>query len=140
MIKSLFFRTWLVLAAVLLPANLSAQEIMEPVDSVWADTVAVADNDVDEVIEVVDSIYIGEDDLIVDSILTDSGELVADTFKLSDLEKWKRSIPQYDFKEYEWVDICYNPKYAIVSKGGKKGIYDMILHKNVTTWGSRSRH
>ena len=132
MIKSLFFRTWLVLAAVLLPTNLSAQEIMEPVDSVWADTVAVADNDVDEVIEVVDSIYIGEDDLIVDSILTDSGELVADTFKLSDLEKWKRSIPQYDFKEYEWVDICYNPKYAIVSKDGKKGIYDMMLHKNVT--------
>ena len=132
MIKSLFFRTWLVLAAVLLPANLSAQEIMEPVDSVWADTVAVADNDVDEVIEVVDSIYIGEDDLIVDSVLTDTGELVADTFKLSDSEKWKRSIPQYDLKEYEWVDICYNPKYAIVSKGGKKGIYDMMLHKNVT--------
>ena len=52
MIKSLFFRTWLVLAAVLLPANLSAQEIMEPVDSVWADTVAVADNDVDEIIEI----------------------------------------------------------------------------------------
>lgn len=132
MIKSLFFRTWLVLAAVLLLTNLSAQEIMEPVDSVWADTVAVADNDVDEVIEVVDSIYIGEDDLIIDSILTDSDELVADTFKLSDLEKWKRSIPQYDFKEYEWVDICYNPKYAIVSKGGKKGIYDLMLHKNVT--------
>lgn len=132
MIKSLFFRTWLVLAAVLLPTNLSAQEIMEPVDSVWADTVAVADNDVDEVIEVVDSIYIGEDDLIVDSILTDTGELVADTFKLSDSEKWKRSIPQYDLKEYEWVDICYNPKYAIVLKGGKKGIYDLMLHKNVT--------
>ena len=132
MIKSLFFRTWLVLAAVLLPTNLSAQKIMEPVDSVWADTVAVADNDVDEVIEVVDSIYIDEDNLIVDSVLTDTGELVADTFKLSDLEKWKRSIPQYDLKEYEWVDICYNPKYAIVSKDGNKGIYDMMLHKNVT--------
>lgn len=132
MIKSLFFRTWLVLAAVLLPTNLSAQEIMEPVDSVWADTVAVADNDVDEVIEVVDSIYIDEDDLIVDRILTDTGELVADTFKLSDSEKWKRSIPQYDLKEYEWIDFCNNPKYAIVSKDGKKGIYDMMLHKNVT--------
>ena len=132
MIKSLFFRTWLVLAAVLLPAILSAQEILEQVDSVWADTVAIDNNDVDEVIEVVDSVYIGEDDLIVDSVLTDTGELVADTFKLSDLEKWKLSIPQYDLKEYEWVDICYNPKYAIVSKGGKKGIYDMTLHKNVT--------
>ena len=132
MIKSLFFRTWLVLAAVLLPANISAQDILEPVDSLWADTVAIDNNDVDEVIEVVDSVYIGEDDLIIDSVLTDTGELVADTFKLSDSEKWKRSIPQYDLKEYEWVDICYNPKYAIVSKGGKKGIYDMMLHKNVT--------
>ena len=99
MIKSLFFRTWLVLAAVLLPANLSAQDILEPVDSIWADTVAIDNNDVDEVIEVVDSVYIGEDDLIIDSVLTDTGELVADTFKLSDLEKWKRSIPQYDLKE-----------------------------------------
>ena len=132
MIKSMFFRSWLVLAVFLLLTNLSAQEIMEPVDSVWADTVAVAGNDVDEVIEVVDSIYIDEDDLIVDSVLTDTSELVADTFKLSGLEKWKRSIPQYDLKEYEWVDICYNPKYAIVSKDGKKGLYDMMLHKNVT--------
>ena len=132
MIKRLFFRTWLVLAALMLPANLSAQEIIEAVDSIWVDTVAVGVNEVDEVIEVVDSVYIGEDDEIIDSVLTDTGELVADTFKLSDSEKWKRSIPQYDLKEYEWVDICYNPKYAIVSKGGKKGIYDLMLHKNVT--------
>ena len=93
MIKRLFFRTWLVLAAIMLPANLSAQEIIEAVDSIWVDT---------------------------------------DTIDLSDSEKWKKNIPQYDLKEYEWVDICYNPKYAIVTKNGKKGIYDMILHKNVT--------
>ena len=132
MIKRLFFRTWLGLVAIMLPANLSAQEIVEPIDSIWVDTVAVGDNDVDEVIEVVDSVYIGEDDEIIDSVLIDTGELVADTISLSDSEEWKRSIPQYDLKEYEWVDICYNPKYAIVSKGGKKGIYDLILHKNVT--------
>ena len=132
MTKSLFLRTWLVLAAVLLPANLSAQEFLAPVDCVGTDTVAIDNNDVDEVIEIVDSVYVGVDDLIIDSVLTDTGEQVADTFKLSDLEKWKRSIPQYDLKEYEWVDICYNPKYAIVSKNGKKGIYDMMLHKNVT--------
>ena len=132
MIKSLFFRTWLVLAAVLLPPNLSAQKIMEPLDSVWIDSVAVDVNDVDEVIEVVDSVYVDEDDMIIDSVLIDTGEMVADTIRLSDSEKWKRSIPQFDLKEYEWVDICYNPKYAIVTKNGKKGIYDMILHKNVT--------
>lgn len=140
MIKRLFFRTWLALAAIMLPANLSAQEIIEAVDSiwvgavdsVWCDTVAAKDNNVDEVIEVVDSIYVDEDDVIIDSVLTDTGEQVADTIDLSDSEKWKKSIPQYDLKEYEWVDICYNPKYAIVTKNGRKGIYDMILHKNVT--------
>lgn len=93
MIKRLFFRTWLALAAIMLPANLSAQEIIEAVDSIWVDT---------------------------------------DTIDLSDSEKWKKNIPQYDLKEFEWVDICYNPKYAIVTKNGKKGIYDMIQHKNVT--------
>ena len=132
MIKRLFFRTWLALAAIMLPANLSAQEIIETVDSIWVDTVAVGVNDVDEVIEVVDSVYIGEDDEIIDSVLIDTGEQIADAIDLSDSEKWKKNIPQYDLKEYEWVDICYNPKYAIVTKNGRKGIYDMILHKNVT--------
>lgn len=88
MIKRLFFRTWLALAAIMLPANLSAQEIIEAVDSIWGDTVAVGVNDVDEVIEVVDSVYIGEDDEIIDSVLIDTGEQVADTIDLSDSEKW----------------------------------------------------
>ena len=57
MIKRLFFRTWLALAAIMLPANLSAQEIIEAVDSIWVDT---------------------------------------DTIDLSDSEKWKKSIPQYE--------------------------------------------
>jgi len=30
------------------------------------------------------------------------------------------------------VEICYNPKYAIVTKDGKNGIYDMELHRNIT--------
>ena len=30
------------------------------------------------------------------------------------------------------MEICYNPKYAIVTKDGKNGIYDMELHRNVT--------
>lgn len=100
MIKRLFFRTWLALAAIMLPANLSAQEIIEAadsiwvgaVDSVWCDTVAAKDNNVDEVIEVVDSIYVDEDDVIIDSVLTDTGEQVADTIDLSDSEKWKRAF------------------------------------------------
>ena len=42
-------------------------------------------------------------------------------------------IVQHDLKEYDRVDICTgNPKYAIVIKDGKKGIYDMLLHQEVT--------
>ena len=132
MMKRLFFWNVLALAAMMLPANLMAQEVMEPVDSIWIDTVAVDYNDIDEVIEIVDSVYVDENDMIVDSVLTKTGEIVADTFRLSDSEKWKRNLPQHDLKEYEWVDICYNPKYAIVTKNNKKGIYDLELHRNVT--------
>ena len=132
MMKRLFFWNVLALAAMMLPANLMAQEVMEPVDSIWIDTVAVDYNDIDEVIEIVDSVYVDENDMIVDSVLTETGEIVADTFRLSDGEIWKRSLPQYDLKEYEWVDICYNPKYAVVTKNGKKGLFDLIEHRNIT--------
>lgn len=132
MMKRSFFGKVLALAVILLPANLLAQEIIEPVDSVWIDTVAVDYNDVDEVIEIVDTVYMDEDDMIIDSVLTETGEIVADTFRLSDSEKWKRNLPQYDLKEYEWVDICYNPKYAVVTKNGKKGLFDLIEHRNIT--------
>ena len=39
---------------------------------------------------------------------------------------------QYELKDFDWVEICNNPKYAIVTMDGKKGIYDMMLHKNIT--------
>ena len=132
MMKRLFFGKVLALAVILLPANLVAQEIIEPVDSIWIDTVAVNYNDVDDVIEIVDTAYVDEDDIIVDSVLTETGEILADTFRLSDGEKWKRNLPQYDLKEYEWVDICYNPRYAVVTKNGKKGLYDLLEHRNIT--------
>ena len=92
--KRLFFWSVLALAAILLPANFMAQNVIEPVDSVWIDTVAVDYNDVDEVVEIVDSAYMDEDDMIIDSVLTETGEIVADTFRLSDGEKWKRSLPR----------------------------------------------
>lgn len=128
--KRLFFL--LALAALVLPANLLAQEVIEPVDSIWTDTVAVDSNDVDEVIEIVDTMYVGENDMVIDSVLTETGEIVADTFRLSDSEKLKRSLPQYELKEYDWVDICYNPKYAVVTKDGKKGLYDIVEQRNIT--------
>ena len=97
-----------------------------------------------EIIEVVDSIsedeMVGDtvradpyEGMIIETYYTDSGDLASDTIYLDDeTSEWQKNLPQYDLKEYEWVNICYNPKYAIVSKDGKKGIYDMILHKNVT--------
>lgn len=97
-----------------------------------------------KIIEVVDSISVDEmfgdtvsadpyEGMIIETYYTDSDELASDTIYLDDeTSEWQKSLPQYDLKEYEWVDICYNPKYAIVSKDGKKGIYDMLLHKNVT--------
>ena len=97
-----------------------------------------------EIIEVVDSISVDEmigdtvsadpyEGMIIETYYTDSGDLASDTISLDDeTSEWQKSLPQYDLKEYEWVDICNNPKYAIVTKDGKKGIYDMILHKNVT--------
>lgn len=69
---------------------------------------------------------------IVDSVYTDTGEIVADTTRLGAIHQWQQNLPQYDLKEYEWVEICYNPKYAIVTKDGKNGIYDMELHRNIT--------
>ena len=50
---------------------------------------------------------------VVDSICID--EIVADTINVDEIMSDKAKITQYDLKEYEWVDICYNPKYAIVT-------------------------
>ena len=97
-----------------------------------------------EIIEVVDSIsedeMVGDtvsadpyEGMIIETYYSDSGDLASDTIYLDDeTSEWQKSLPQYDLKEYEWVEICNNPKYAIVTKDGKKGIYDMILHKNIT--------
>ena len=92
--------------SLLMPCQIMSRVIVEPVDSVWVD------------ISPCDSI--SETEMLVDTVRAD--ELMNDI----------PIVTQYDLKEYDWVDICYNPKYAIVSKDGKKGIYDMILHKNVT--------
>ena len=109
---------WLVVALMAVPASAMAQEIIEVVDSVWVD------------ITPCDSI--SEDEMILDSVYTDTGEIVADTTRLGAIDEWQQNLPQYDLKEYEWVEICYNTKYAIVTKDGKNGIYDMEQHRNIT--------
>lgn len=112
MAKSLFFRNWLVLAVLLVPTFMAAQEVTEVVDSIKVDP---------------------NEDMIIETYYTDDGGTANDTIYLNDeTNDWQKNLPQYDLKEYEWVDICYNPKYAIVSKDGKKGIYDMVEHRNIT--------
>ena len=112
MAKRLFFRNWLVLAVLLVPTLMTAQEVTELVDSIEVDP---------------------NEDMIIETYYTDDGGTANDTIYLNDeANDWQKNLPQYDLKEYEWVDICYNPKYAIVSKDGKKGIYDMVEHRNIT--------
>ena len=112
MAKRLFFRDWLVLASLLVPTLMTAQDVTEAVDSIEANP------------------YEG---MIIESIITDNGEIVEDTIYLDDeFSEWQKNLPQYDLKEYEWVDFCNNPKYAIVTKDRKKGIYDLFLKRNVT--------
>lgn len=112
MSKSLFFGMRLVLALLLVPTLMAAQEVTEAVDSIEVDP------------------YEG---MIIESIITDSGEIVEDTIYLDDeVSEWQMNLPQYDLKEYEWVEFCNNPKYAIVTKDRKKGIYDLFLQRNIT--------
>ena len=102
----------MVLALLLVPTLMTAQEVTEAVDSIEVDP---------------------NEDMIIETYYTDDGGTASDTIYLNDeANDWQKNLPQYDLKEYEWVDICYNPKYAIVSKDGKKGIYDMVEHRNIT--------
>lgn len=57
---------------------------------------------------------------------------VADTISLDQQDDDSIKVTQYPLGECDWVDICENPKYAIVGKDGRQGIYDMEMHQNVT--------
>lgn len=58
---------------------------------------------------------------------------VVDTIDVEELADDSQSVTQYDLKECDWVDICIgNPRYAIVTKERKQGIYDLEQHKAVT--------
>ena len=57
---------------------------------------------------------------------------VVDTVSVEEIMEWKLQIPQFELSDFDWVDICDNPKYAIVTRGNLMGIYDMELHKNIT--------
>lgn len=101
----------IVLALMLLPTIVSAQEIEEIVDSM----------DVDPY-----------ENMIIETYYTDTGELASDTIYLNNPDEDSAKISQDDLKEYD-IDICYdNPRYAVISKDGKKGIYDLVSQENIT--------
>lgn len=69
---------------------------------------------------------------VVDSIEVDTVEVdyVVDGDDVVRADSTK--ITQYALCNCDGVAVCENLKYAIVTKDGKKGIYDMMLGKNVT--------
>ena len=66
----------------------------------------------------------------VDTINVD--EAIVDTLIEDTISDYSQYITQYELKECDWVDICQNPRYAVVTRNGKKGIYDLILQRNIT--------
>lgn len=57
----------------------------------------------------------------------------ADTVEVDDIKDYSLYVTQYDLKEMDGLEICDElPRYAIVAKDGKQGVYDMIQHKNIT--------
>lgn len=74
-----------------------------------------------------------EEDWIVEVYEDENGnEAVSDTIWLGKSDAAPQ-VTQYDLKECDKVTVCAeNPKYAIVVKNGKCGLYDNNLHVNVT--------
>lgn len=44
----------------------------------------------------------------------------------------KKQVPQVPLEQCEHIDTCSIAKFAIVTKDGKQGIYDLEKHENVT--------
>ena len=102
----------LVLALFVTPCSVMAQNNTERVDSTTCEP---------------------EEDWIVEVYEDENGnEVVSDTIWLGKSSDTPQ-VTQHELKECDQVTICAdNPKYAIVMKNGKFGIYDNILHVNVT--------
>ncbi|WP_413854798.1 hypothetical protein, partial [Candidatus Ruminimicrobium bovinum] len=56
----------------------------------------------------------------------------ADVVDVDSIGEDSLMVTQYDFDEFDRVDFCHTPQYVIVTKNGRKGIYDMYLHQNIT--------
>ena len=106
--KKVLFLAWVLQ---LVPAIMMAQGVVEVVDSAKVDPLEGM------LIEVYDNEY---------------GEEVRDTFYFDNPAEDSIKMVKINLKECESVDVCENPKYAIITKDGKKGIYDMMLNQLIT--------
>lgn len=57
--------------------------------------------------------------------------IVADTIDAEEAFG-KKPITQVPLEQCEQIDTCSIAKFAVVSKGGKQGIYDLEKHENIT--------
>ena len=66
--------------------------------------------------------------LLMPTLMLAQGDVV----DVDSIGKDSLMVTQYDFDEFDRVDFCHTPQYVIVTKNGRKGIYDMYLHQNIT--------
>ena len=88
-------------ALLLVPTILMAQDVVEVVDSANVDPL---------------------EGMLIEVYENEDGIEVRDTFYFDNPAE---KMEEVSLKECESVEVCKNPKYAIVTKNGKKGIYDM---------------
>ena len=106
--KKVLFLAW---ALQLVPAIMMAQGVVEVVDSAKVDPL---------------------EGMLIEVYENEDGIEVRDTFYFDNPAEDSIKMVKIDLKECDSVEVCKNPKYAIISKNGKKAIYDMLLNQLVT--------
>ena len=72
------------------------------------------------------------EDMIVEIYDNEDGVEVRDTIYLNNPAEALVKVEQVSLKDCESVVVCDYDKYAIITKDGKKGVFDMILNKLVS--------
>ena len=86
-----------------------------------------------DVVEVVDSANVDPlEGMLIEVYDNEDGIEVRDTFYFDNPAEDSIKMVKIDLKECDSVEVCQNRKYAIITKDGKKGIYDMMLNQLVT--------
>ena len=103
--KKVLFLAW---ALQLVPAIMMAQGVVEVVDSAKVDPL---------------------EGMLIEVYENEDGVEIRDTLYFDNPAE---KMAEIKLKDCDSVEVCKNPKYAIITKDGKKGIYDMMLNQLVT--------